>query len=198
MRRRLVTIVGTLVVCGGIALVAQDQAGGQSKKAPAAPTKAAAPAAGDASLIKQAAAAAPAAISKDATIVAMSDDMKMRTLRKGTNGFTCMLEGPGPDAMCADQNAMAWFDAYMNKKDPPKDKIGFVYMLTGDNGASNTDPFAEKATPTNNWVKTGPHVMIVGGKGMTSAYPHDAKADPTKPYVMWPGTPYEHVMLPVK
>jgi hypothetical protein len=33
---------------------------------------------------------------------------------------------------------------------------------------------------------------------MTAAYPHDAKADPTKPYVMWSGTPYEHVMLPVK
>jgi hypothetical protein len=29
---------------------------------------------------------------------------------------------------------------------------------------------------------------------------HDAglPEDPTKPYVMWPGTPYEHLMLPVK
>jgi hypothetical protein len=31
-----------------------------------------------------------------------------------------------------------------------------------------------------------------------AAYPRDAKPDPSKPYVMWPGTPYEHWMLPVK
>lgn len=43
--------------------------------------------------------------------------------------------------------------------------------------------------------------MIVGGeaKGMMQAYPRDAKvADPKVPYVMWPGTPYEHLMLPTK
>jgi hypothetical protein len=54
--------------------------------------------------------------------------------------------------------------------------------------------------PDNNWIKTGPHVMIVGAeaKSMLQAYPRDAKTDPSKPYVMWPGTPYEHLMLPVK
>ena len=42
--------------------------------------------------------------------------------------------------------------------------------------------------------------MIVGAeaKSMFAAYLRDAKADPAKPYVMWPGTPYEHLMLPVK
>ena len=119
-----------------------------------------------------------------------------RTLRKGTNGYTCMMAGPDP--MCADENAMAWFDAYMSKKDPAKGKMGVVYMLAGDHGASNTDPYAREETPTNNWVTTGPHLMILGATGMTSAYPRDAKADPTKAYVMWPGTPYEHLMLPVK
>jgi hypothetical protein len=73
-------------------------------------------------------------------------------------------------------------------------------MLKGDKGTSNTVPFASEETPDNNWVKTGPHVMIVGAeaKTMTQAYPGDAKADPTIPYVMWPGTPYEHLMLPVQ
>jgi hypothetical protein len=33
---------------------------------------------------------------------------------------------------------------------------------------------------------------------MTAGYPDAAKANPTKAYVMWPGTPYEHLMLPVK
>jgi len=50
----------------------------------------------------------------------------------------------------------------------------------------------------NNWIKTGSHVMIVGsGAKMLDGYPREAKADPTKPYVMWPGTVYEHLMLPV-
>ncbi|HEY2434057.1 MAG TPA: hypothetical protein VGI12_15385 [Vicinamibacterales bacterium] len=189
--RVAIIVVCTVMGCAGGVLVAQDKKAAAKKAAPAA-------APSDAAAIKKAISAAPASIGKDATIVGMDEKMNMRTIRKGTNGFTCMVAGPGPDAMCADQNAMAWFDAYMNKKDPPRDKIGFVYMLAGDSGASNTDPFAEKATPTNNWVTTGPHVMIVGGKGMTSGYVHDAKADPTGPYVMWAGTPYEHLMLPVK
>jgi hypothetical protein len=174
----------------------------EAKKPQAAPaTKgkaAAAKSGGDAAIIKAATAGAPASIGKDATIIEMSPDMKMRAVRKGVNGFTCMVAGPGPDSMCADENAMKWFDAYMNKKEPPRDTVGFVYMLVGDHGASNTDPYAEKATPSNHWVKTGPHVMIVGAKGMTAAYPRGADADPTKAYVMWAGTPYEHLMLPVK
>jgi hypothetical protein len=197
MRAR-VFVVCTVMACAAVAVAGQE-----TKKAPSAPAKTkSAPAAksaatSDAALVKKAESGGPAAIAKEATIVAMSDDMKSsRTLRKGTNGYTCMVAGLDP--MCGDQNAMAWFDAYMNKKDPPKDKVGFVYMLAGDHGASNTDPYGEKETPANNWVKTGPHVMVVGAKGMTAGYPHDPKADPTKAYVMWPGTPYEHLMLPVK
>jgi len=69
----------------------------------------------------------------------------------------------------------------------------------GDGGASNTDPYALKEEPGNNWIKTGAHVMIVGsGAKPLDDYPRDAKADPTKPYVMWPDTPYEHLMLPVR
>jgi hypothetical protein len=42
--------------------------------------------------------------------------------------------------------------------------------------------------------------MIVGAeaKSMQQEYQRDAKLNPSKPYVMWPGTPYEHLMLPVK
>ena len=35
--------------------------------------------------------------------------------------------------------------------------------------ASNTDPYAQKPEANNNWVETGPHVMIVGAKGMLDA-----------------------------
>jgi hypothetical protein len=94
---------------------------------------------------------------------------------------------------------MEWAEAWQSKGPAPQ-TLGFIYMLRGDNGASNTEPYATQETPDNNWIKTGSHVMIVGAeaKGMMQAYPRDARPDPTKPYVMWPGTPYEHLMLPVK
>ena len=121
----------------------------------------------------------------------------MTVIQAGTNGWTCMDPGGAP--MCADEAAMEWAKAWKSKRPAPQ-KLGFIYMLNGDNGTSNTDPFATEETRDNNWIKTGSHVMIVGAeaKNMMQGYPRDAKPDPTKPYVMWPGTPYEHLMLPVK
>jgi hypothetical protein len=49
-------------------------------------------------------------------------------------------------------------------KGPARQKLGFIYMLNGDQGSSDTAPYAEKETPDNNWVRTGPHVMIVGAR----------------------------------
>jgi hypothetical protein len=84
----------------------------------------------------------------------------------------------------------------MHKQTPP-DKLGLTYMLSGDNGASNTDPTAQKKTADNHWVVTGPHVMIVGPGAKTLGLTEDADPDPAKPYMMWAGTPYEHAMIPV-
>jgi hypothetical protein len=140
-------------------------------------------------------AAAPPAVVQGANIVQMQADGSMKTLQSGTNGFTCMVLPPG-DAMCADQNAMAWAKAMMSKGTPP-DAVGFAYMLAGDTGASNTDPYAKAKTADNHWVVTGPHVMILGASVKTMGYPMSADPDVTKPYVMWPNTPYAHLMVPV-
>jgi hypothetical protein len=141
--------------------------------------------------------AAPTHILEHATVLNMGADGKMKVIQQGSNGWTCMDPGNAP--MCADKGAMEWAQAWQGKG-PPSQTLGFIYMLSGDNGASNTDPYATKETADNNWVKTGSHVMIVGGeaKAMMQGYPRDAKADPNMPYVMWPGSPYEHLMLPVK
>ena len=85
--------------------------------------------------------AAPAAVGKNATI--MNWDMKV--LQEGTNGFTCLPDDPATpsnDPMCADENAMLWMHAFMEKAEPPEGKIGFGYMLQGETAASNVDPFA--------------------------------------------------------
>lgn len=149
----------------------------------------------DAAYIAKVTPAAPPAIVKGATIVEMQKGGSMRTLQSGNNGFTCMVVPPG-DPMCADQNAMQWLHAYIAHAAPP-DSVGFVYMLAGDTGASNTDPYATGPTGDNHWVKTGSHVMIVGPSAKTMGYPMTADADPTKPYVMWANTPYAHAMIPV-
>ena len=74
--------------------------------------------------------------------------------------------------------------------------VGVMYMLEGGTDASNTDPYAPNPTSDNDWIKTGPHVMIVGSKEILAGMPQGAKPDTSAPYVMWAGTPYAHLMVP--
>ena len=158
--------------------------------------------AADKRMINSAMQAAPRKVSTGAAIVVMNADGTMRTLREGTNGFTCMPDNPatpGPDPMCMDKAAMEWAGAWIGHKEPPAGKVGFMYMLAGGTDASNTDPYATKPTAENHWVKTGPHVMIVGADAsFYEMYPKGSDPDTSVPYVMWAGTPYQHLMIPVK
>ncbi|HEX4171409.1 MAG TPA: hypothetical protein VHY82_02915 [Acetobacteraceae bacterium] len=149
----------------------------------------------DADYMKRVSTAAPPQIVEQATILRMNGH-EMQSLKKGSSEWTCMIANEVP--MCMDPGAMAWAHAWQSHA-APTDKTGFIYMLAGDTGASNTDPYATAKTADNHWIQTGSHVMVVGAaaKGMTG-YPRDTDPDPTKPYVMWPGSPYEHLMIPVK
>jgi len=148
----------------------------------------------DAAYIAKALTAAPPGVAKAAGVARIDESGKMQTLRESKNGFTCLIMLN--DIMCADANSMAFFDATMKKQTPPA-KLGLTYMLRGDQGASNTDPSATGKTADNHWVVTGPHIMIVGAAVKDLGLPDSADADPTKPYLMWPGTPYAHAMIPV-
>lgn len=181
---RMLLVSGAAVTLTGSAGAAQPMAG----MAPA----------GDP--IASAQSAAPAAISSKATIVTLTDKGVMTTLRKGTNGWTCMPDAPdtpGPDPMCFDANAGKWAEAWVGHKPPPAGAVGVMYMLEGGTDASNVDPYAKKPTATNAWIKTGPHIMIVGSKEVLAGYPSGATPDTSAPYVMWAGTPYAHLMVPV-
>ena len=61
------------------------------------------PPATDAEKIRSAMSAAPPAIAREAAVVDMPS---MKELRKGTNGWTCIPDGPSPgvDPMCVDKN----------------------------------------------------------------------------------------------
>jgi len=152
--------------------------------------------------------AAPPLIAANATVLDWNDSLKAPSteLRKGTNGWTCLPLLPPPAGgytnateaapMCGDAMAMAWGTAYMTKTKPKNTTLGIAYMLHGDTGASNTDPFAMAATADNDWVATGPHIMVL------PADPSRIKDISTDhktggPYQMWKGTPYAHIMVPV-
>jgi hypothetical protein len=144
--------------------------------------------------------AAPASISHNASIMTADASGAMKTVRQGSNGWTCIPDAPdtpGPDPMCFDAHAGKWVDAWLHHKPPPAGTVGLMYMLEGGTDASNTDPYATEPTAENNWVKTGPHIMVVGSKEILAGHPSEAKPDTSVPYVMWAGTPYAHLMVPV-
>ena len=148
----------------------------------------------DTQYITEALSAAPASVAKGAMVVRVGQDGSMRTLRTGNNGFTCLVMGS--DKMCNDANSMAFVQAMMKHEAPP-DKVGISYMLAGDAGASNTDPFATGQTADNHWIVTGPHLMVFGPPSKALGYTAVPNPNPTTPYMMWVGTPYEHAMIPV-
>ena len=155
----------------------------------------------DRALIRSAVSAAPRAVGGHAAVVAMEADGSMRSLRAGTNGFTCMADNPvtpGPDPMCMDSNAMAWVMAWVQHRPPAANSVGMMYMLAGGSDGSNTDPYAARPTAGNHWISTGPHLMVVGAPSLLANYPSSATPDTAQPYVMWAGTPYAHLMIPVR
>ena len=188
------TVLTGVLVCTAFAAMAAPP----GRKAPAKKSAAQS----DAELVASAMKAAPASVAKNATIATMDPSGSMKTIRKGTNGFTCMPDNPatpGPDPMCMDAAAMAWAHAWIGHQTPPAGKIGFMYMLAGGTDASNTDPYATKPAANNHWVKTGPHVMVVGADAaFYDQYPKNPDPDTTVPYVMWAGTPYQHLMIPIR
>ncbi|MEA3063502.1 MAG: hypothetical protein QOJ94_3283 [Sphingomonadales bacterium] len=191
-----------LGACAVFALAGCDRTGSASKaEGNGSETANASAAAHPTDPIESAMAAAPASVAKDATIVEAQADGSMKTLRQGRNGWTCMPDSPttpGPDPMCMDKNAAAWATAWMGKKPPTDGVPGIMYMLAGGTDASNTDPYAKAPTGGGDWIKTGPHVMIVGSKAVLAGYPSGPGPDTKAPYVMWAGTPYAHLMIPVE
>ena len=78
-------------------------------------------------------------------------------------------------------------------------EFSISYMLAGEGdalGVSNTDPHATEPTDDNDWVKEGPHLMILVPD---PAALEGLSTDPKDPvYVMWKGTPYAHIMVKIE
>ncbi|NBB71138.1 MAG: hypothetical protein GVY33_12595 [Alphaproteobacteria bacterium] len=146
--------------------------------------------------IEEALSAAPPQLRDEVTV----RDLDGTLLREGDGDFVCMPAPAGfAGPMCLDGPWMNWFQAYQAQEDFTPSRIGISYMLAGDTpdgGASNIDPYARTPTADNDWVVEGPHVMIiVPDDAILEGLPETPATD--GPYVMWPDTPYAHIMLPV-
>lgn len=148
--------------------------------------------------------AAPPAIAQYATIMdrPATPGGEPATLRPGSNGWTCTPSSDAarkagrPNPSCVDESARAWFAARSARQTPRLETVGLSYRLMGDAGASNIDPFASGPTADNEWGVTGPHIIIfVPNVADLAGFPSDPGSG--GPYVMWRGTPYAHVMMPV-
>jgi hypothetical protein len=152
--------------------------------------------------IQNAMSAAPLSLAQNATILGWPTEAggEMIVLREGTNGWTCVPDDPntpGNDPVCLDAAWMSWFAAYMAGADPQTATVGISYMLQGGSTASNTDPFATAPAAGEDWVTDPAHLMIiVPGKLDQTVFSTDPASG--GPYIMWAGTPYEHLMIPVQ
>jgi hypothetical protein len=151
--------------------------------------------------IANAMSAAPATISKTATILdwPAKDGEAPPVLRQGNNGWTCLPDMPdtkGNDPMCLDESWMKWTEAYLAHQPPMIQHVGIGYMMApGGAWASNSDPYGMAESKDNHWGFHGPHVMIVVPDVQAlNGLPMNPATGGA--YVMYAGTPYAHIMAP--
>lgn len=149
---------------------------------------------GDQADIQSAISAGPASLTKNATIKKWDGTV----LREGTNGWTCLPDMPGNggvDPWCVDASWLNLLDALANNKKPTYDKVGIGYMLAGDAPVSNIRPGGKKEE--GDWVEgLKAHLMLLVPD--SSMY-DNISTDPNNggPWIMWPNTPYAHIMIPI-
>lgn len=146
-------------------------------------------------VIASATSAGPDSVTADATVV----DHEGKVVREGGNGFICMPESAAMGPMCNDKVWMEMLGAFTSGEPYEGGKFGISYMLAGEGdapGVSNIDPTATRPTADNQWVKEGPHLMIILPN---PAMYEGLSSDPADPvYVMWKDTPYAHLMVRVE
>ncbi|WP_340113023.1 hypothetical protein [Maribellus mangrovi] len=152
--------------------------------------------------IEEAMSAAPPSISANATILnypAEPGGDKV-ILRQGTNEWTCLPDNPhmpGHNPMCVDAQMIELFTAIAEKRDPKITQTGFGYFLQGGAPRSNANPYDTGPSPENEWMEVQvPHIVVVSpDKSILEGLP--TNSDNGGPWIMWSGTPYVHIMIPV-
>jgi hypothetical protein len=183
MRALKIIVTGMVMLSATFGLTTHVFAAG-SKKPPT-----------DKQLIASAMSAAPAKVAKGATIVAMEADGKMRTLRQGTNGFSCMPDNPatpGPDPMCMDKNAMEWVHAWIAHTNFQGKSVLCTCRGGTDAALTRTRP---SLMPRIIGSRPGRTMIVGADASFYDMYPKSADPDTSVPYA-WAGSSHQHPMAP--
>ena len=179
IRTLLLIVMSLVILCAATIVAAQDD--------------------GTRTRIENAMSAAPHPIARDATVMDINAEGEVVVLKEGTNEWTCWPDlpiSPDNDPMCFDPVVSQWFDALLAGTDPGLTNAGLAYLLQGGMDPTSTDPFALAPAESKGRIATSPHVMIVFPKDYDLS---DFSTDHSHggPYVMWLGTPFQHIMMPV-
>ena len=147
---------------------------------------------------------APAFIGDLATVIGADGSV----IREGSNGWRCEAFMPMPkngfnaphDAApaCSDKNSVAWANAYKAGTIPQMEGDGWIWMLHGDLGVDNftvgTD--GQKEASHKHYIGSGPHMMLMP-KDPSSLDNQSTNYTTGALYVMFQGSPYAHLMIPL-
>ena len=148
--------------------------------------------------------AAPDFIGDFATVIGADGSV----IREGTNGWRCEAFIPMPEGgfksphdaapACSDKNSVAWANAYKAGTIPEMEGDGWIWMIHGDLGVDNfivgTD--GQKNAGHKHYIESGPHMMLMP-KDPSSLDAQSTDYTSGAPYVMFKGTPYAHLMVPL-
>jgi len=158
--------------------------------------------------------AAPSFLAADATVLNFDPEGMPIILREGNNGWRCLAANPrgmsdpergwknAHEAMpaCVDGTSWVWLQAWMANEKPQLERDGFAWMLHGDMGEDNTTRMVMKksdAKDPSQWIESGPHMMVFPqDPASLSKFTDDFTRG--EPYVMFPGSDYAHLMIPVE
>ncbi len=152
--------------------------------------------------ITNAMSAAPMMIAEGAAVIDWPIDPTLgdaKELRAGSNGWVCRPDDPTSptnDPRCLDANWLNVFGLDFGPEREAQTALGIAYMLQGDSVADNDDPAALEPPTGQEWQIDPPHLMIA------SSHPWDPTLFSSDhhsggPWLMFPGTPAEHLMVPV-
>lgn len=96
--------------------------------------------------------------------------------------------------MCMDSGATQWIRAWRSGKPVSSGSAGIVYMLS-TGSAPATRP---GSAMTGACAEVGPHIMVVGVAGLLGNRPAGPRPGLRGPFVMGSGTPYAHLVVPVR
>ena len=157
----------------------------------------------DTEKIASAMSAAPMSIAAEATIIdwpSAANPDESKELRAGINSWVCRPDNPNspdPDPRCLDENWRKVFGMAFGPEREAHTALGIAYMLQGDSVADNDDPTLRQPPAGQEWQANSPHLMVVSPQPLDQTlYTIDRNSG--GPWIMFVGTPAEHLMVPVE